>query len=184
MSDWDFLHDMHNDGYSPEQIADAAACGYNPWEWGPIHEQDLQREHSQVDPELEILFETLVDDARSYYELTNRYLQIWGELGELYAEVTYGIKRHKPHTKGSDGKLGNDFIEIKTISPEKSGEQVQVKRAGNFNKLLVVKISQDFQFEGRFIERKKLSKGDGIHARVSWSVLSKADKIAGTGAND
>jgi hypothetical protein len=32
MSDWDFLHDMHNDGYSPEQIADAAACGYNPWE--------------------------------------------------------------------------------------------------------------------------------------------------------
>lgn len=30
MSDWDFLHDMHNDGYSPDQIADAAACGYNP----------------------------------------------------------------------------------------------------------------------------------------------------------
>jgi len=30
MSDWDFLHDMHNDGYSPEEIADAAACGYNP----------------------------------------------------------------------------------------------------------------------------------------------------------
>lgn len=29
MSDWDFLHDMNNDGYSPEQIADAAACGYN-----------------------------------------------------------------------------------------------------------------------------------------------------------
>ena len=32
MSDWDFLHDMHNEGYSPEQIADAAACGYNPWD--------------------------------------------------------------------------------------------------------------------------------------------------------
>ena len=34
MSDWDFLHDMHNEGFSPEQIADAAACGYNPWEQG------------------------------------------------------------------------------------------------------------------------------------------------------
>lgn len=33
MSDWDFLHDMHSADYSPEQIADAAACGYNPWEW-------------------------------------------------------------------------------------------------------------------------------------------------------
>jgi hypothetical protein len=32
MSDWDFLHEMHSDGYSREQIADAAACGYNPWD--------------------------------------------------------------------------------------------------------------------------------------------------------
>ena len=183
MSDWDFLHDMHNDGYSPAQIADAAACGYNPWEWVPVHEQDLQRNHPQVDPELVMLFDTLVGTARSYYELTNRYLQIWGELGELYAEVSCGIKRHKPHTRGSDGKLGNDYIEVKTISPEKSGEQVQVKRAGNFNKLLVVKISQDFQFEGRFIERKKLSKGDGIHAKVSWSALSATDNISDTGEN-
>jgi hypothetical protein len=32
MSDWDFLHDMHNDGYSQKDIADAAACGYSPSE--------------------------------------------------------------------------------------------------------------------------------------------------------
>ena len=32
MSDWDFLHDMHNEGYSPEQIMDGAACGYKSWE--------------------------------------------------------------------------------------------------------------------------------------------------------
>lgn len=30
MSDWDFLHDMHNQGYSADEIADAAACGYSP----------------------------------------------------------------------------------------------------------------------------------------------------------
>ena len=35
MSDWDYLHDMHNDGYSPEDIADAASCGYNPDEYSP-----------------------------------------------------------------------------------------------------------------------------------------------------
>jgi hypothetical protein len=97
-------------------------------------------------------------------------------LGELYAEIKYGIKRHKPHTKGSDGKLGNDFVEIKTMSPEKAGGRVQVKRAGNFNKLLVVKITQDFKFEGRFIERKDLSKSDSTHARVSWSTLLTPDK--------
>ena len=36
MSDWDFLHDMRDEGYSAEQISDAAACGYNPWEWSPV----------------------------------------------------------------------------------------------------------------------------------------------------
>lgn len=32
MSDWDFLHDMHNEGYSADEIADAAAVGYAPWQ--------------------------------------------------------------------------------------------------------------------------------------------------------
>ena len=31
MSDWDFLHEMYNERYSPDQIMDAA-CGYNPAE--------------------------------------------------------------------------------------------------------------------------------------------------------
>lgn len=143
------------------------------WGWinGQLHKQEIQQAYPQVEPELAMLFEDLVENARSYQLLTGRYLQIWGELGELYAEVKFGIKRHKPHTKGSDGKLGNDFVEIKTISPEKDGGQVQVKRAGNFNKLLVVKISENFEFEARFLDRKDLSKGEGTHARVSWSTL-------------
>lgn len=172
MSDWDFLHDMHNDGYSPEQIADAAGCGYNPWEWEPADEKEIGRISPQQNPELVLIFERLVENARSYHVLTGRYLQIWGELGELYAEVKYGIERHKPHTRGSDGKLGNDFVEIKTISPEKDGGQVQVKRAGNFNRLLIIKINEAFEFEGRFVERKQLSKGKGTYARASWSTLT------------
>lgn len=172
MSDWDFLHDMHNDGYSPEQIADAAACGYNPLEWELVDEKEWSAVRPQADPKLVEIFDSLVETAVSYYALTGRYLQIWGELGELFAEVRYGIKRHKPHTRGSDGKLGNDYVEIKTISPEKEGDQVEVKRAGNFNKLLVVRISETFEFEGRLVARRQLSVGDGKYARVSWSALS------------
>ncbi|MES2501759.1 MAG: hypothetical protein V4545_04060 [Pseudomonadota bacterium] len=168
MSDWDFLHDMQNDGYSAEQIADAAACGYNSWEWQPLDEKELPDIHQQVNPELIKIFESLVDSAKSYHALTERYLQIWGELGELYAEIKYSIKRHKPHTRGSDGKLGDDYIEIKTMSPEKSGSLVKVKLAGNFNKLLIIRITKDFAFEGHFYERKELIKGDGIHAHASW----------------
>jgi len=180
MGDWDHLHDMYNEGYSADQIADAAACGYNPYEfdlddlgysskeWEAV-DSNFNSELSEVNPELKAIFDGLVDSAETFYKLTNRYLQIWGELGELYAEIKYGIKRHKPHTKGSDGKLGNDFIEIKTISPEKSKEEVKVKRAGNFNKLLIVKISSDFSFEGQLIARKDLPKGEGKHARASWA---------------
>jgi hypothetical protein len=169
MSDWDFLHDMHNSGYSPQQITDAAACGYNPFEWQPIDEEDRQETVPHASPELLAIFERLVETAASYRELTGRYLQIWGELGELYAEIHYGIRRHKPNTPGSDGKLGNDYIEVKTISPEKSTTEVQVKRAGNFNKLLVVKISEGFQFESRMLDRKRMPKGEGTHARVEWA---------------
>jgi len=175
MSDWDFLHDMHNDGYSAEQIADAAACGYNPWEWQPLDENELPAIDQPQNSELVKIFESLVNSAKSYYTLTGRYLQIWGEMGEMYAEITYGIKRHKAHTRGSDGKLGNDYIEIKTISPEKSDGLVKVKRAGNFNKLLIINITKDFTLEGQFFERRELPKGEGIYARMSWP-RSKTNK--------
>jgi hypothetical protein len=32
MSDWDFLYDMNARGCSADEISDAAACGYAPWE--------------------------------------------------------------------------------------------------------------------------------------------------------
>lgn len=144
------------------------------WDWinGQLYKQEIQHEYPQVESELAMLFENLVLNAANYHAMTGRYLQIWGELGELYAEVKYGIKRHRPHTRGSDGKMGNDFVEVKTISPEKDAGKVQVKRSGNFNKLLIIKIDEHFKFEGRFIDRRKLSKGTGTHARVSWSTLS------------
>lgn len=180
MSDWDFLHDMHNEGYSPEEIADAAACGYNPW--GPVrwdHIDEFVDEQGGWDSDnepkspstLELwgLLDELVGTAKNYFEVTGRHLPIFGELGELYGEVKYGIKRHKPFTQGSDGKLGNDFVEIKTISPLKSNSTVSVKRGGNFSKLLLVKISEDFEFKGKMLDRKSLRKGTGKHIKAKWS---------------
>lgn len=118
--------------------------------------------------DLERIFEDLVMAAEEYHDLTGRYLQIWGELGEFYAEIKYGIQRHKPHVPGSDGRLGNDFVEVKTISPEKSDNRISVKRAGNFSKLLVVRITADWTFDARMVDRKALGKGTGKLARLKW----------------
>lgn len=49
MSDWDFLHDMHDQGYSATDIADAAAVGYAPWQAKYIDDGDT----GSVDVELE-----------------------------------------------------------------------------------------------------------------------------------
>lgn len=140
------------------------------WDWinGQLADQELQAEYPQASLAVIRVFEDIVAVAQEYKETTGRYLQIWGELGELYAEIKFGIVRHAPGTQGSDGRLGNDWVEVKTISPEKTKKTVQVKRAGNFNKLLVVKINEEFEFEAKIVNRKKLGKGKGKHAKLSW----------------
>ena len=44
MSDWDFLHEMHDRGYSAKDIADAAGSGAAPWEWDYIAKQETNME--------------------------------------------------------------------------------------------------------------------------------------------
>ena len=142
------------------------------WDWinRQIYERELKERYPDVSLELIQVFEELVAVAADYKDITGRYLPVFGELGEIFAEVTFGINRHKPRTQGSDGRLGDDFVEIKTITPEKSSKKVKVKRKGNFNKLLVVKINEDFEFEARMLDRKDMSKGSGKLATVSWGV--------------
>lgn len=114
------------------------------------------------------IFESLVHSAREYFELTGRPLPIYGELGELYAELKHGLKRFNPNHPGADGKIGNDFVEVKTISPHKTHDEVQVKKAGNFNKLLIVKISSDLKFKSVLIDRKNLHPAGEKHFKAGW----------------
>jgi hypothetical protein len=148
------------------------------WDWinEQIYQQELQELYPNVSLELINVFEEIIDAARNYKDITGRYLPVFGELGEIFAEITFGIERHKPRAQGSDGRLGNDHVEIKTITPEKRSEKVEVKRAGNFNKLLVVKISENFEFEARMLDRKNMSKGSGKIATVSWSSMRNESK--------
>jgi hypothetical protein len=44
MSDWDFLHEMRDRGYSADDIALAAGVGYAPWEEVHISRQWIEEE--------------------------------------------------------------------------------------------------------------------------------------------
>ena len=131
----------------------------------------LAKDHRKVRPEILKVFGELVEVAAKYKKLTGRHLPILGELGELFAEIMFGIKRHDPMTQGSDGMLGKDFVEVKTITPDKGSDGVRLKRAGNFGKLVVVKISDDFQFAARMVDRRLLGKGNGKWATLSWDAM-------------
>lgn len=189
MSDWDFLHEMHDQGFSAEDIADAAAVGYAPWEkpylsraWidaeladqlpnsaNSLKEKEQFRSREgfpySVPKQIEI-FEVLVDCAERHFKNTGRYLQVWGELGEIYAEIEFGLRRHGTHKAGSDGMIDGKLVEVKTVSPEKGNDHVLVKRQGDFEQLLVVRIDENFQFTGKLIDRSRLMDGGGRFLRV------------------
>lgn len=118
--------------------------------------------------------EALVSKAHRLIDCGCRDEVDFGEMGEFYAEIRYGMKRHRPYAEGSDGKLGNDFIEVKTITPWKSKPKVAVRRSGHFNKLVVVKIDENLMFDARMISRAQLKKGNGGKmAHVSWTSMPK-----------
>lgn len=184
MSDWDFLHEMKDQGYSPEEIADAAAVGYAPWDELYVSRAWVEEELKEQVPtsvtspaakaafasragapfsvlEQAQILEDLVDCAERHLQNTGRYLQIWGELGEIYAEVRFGLRRHGSHEPGSDGTINGKLVEVKTISPEKAGDHVVVKRQGNFEQLLIVRIDEHFNFTAKLFNRDALADGGG-----------------------
>lgn len=198
MGDWDFLYEMHERGYSPEEIADAAGSGAAPWEWEQISgdwiasqlEDEPAYDACSTKPsepyqsrdgypfsvlEQTDIFHDLVDCAARHYENTGRYLQVWGELGEIYAEIKFGLRRHGTHKAGSDGTIEGKLVEVKTISPEKSSDDVLVKSQGDFQQLLIVRIDRDFQFQAKLINRSEL-KGAGKLLRGRFENDANTDR--------
>lgn len=137
-------------------------------------QQQLRAQYPDSDLSLIPIFEDLLDTAEEYFRISGRHLQVYGDLGELYGAIAYGIRLHKNYAQGSDGKLGNDFVEVKTITPFKQSDVVTVNLRRNFNKLLLVKISRDFEVSGRMIDRKALPKTVGDRLRIAWSAFEVA----------
>ncbi len=111
----------------------------------------------------------LVSAAKALKLQHGRELPVYGALGELFAVAKLGVQLHNDACKeGSDGRLGKDFVEVKTISPFKNDHSVQVKKAGNWGVLVIVRVYEDFTMDCRAIRRKKLGKTDGDMFTVPW----------------
>lgn len=117
------------------------------------------------------VFEDLLGLAQNYFLQNDRHLAVYGDIGELFGAITFGIRLNRNYAQGSDGRLGNDHVEIKTISPFKSKDFVTIDMKGNFNKLLVVKISDDFEVSARMIHRKSIKPSKSGRVKIRWDNL-------------
>lgn len=143
--------------------------------WDEIDEQIQHKEWRARFPNADLsvvsIFENLMSTAEHYHELTGRHLQVFGDIGELYACITHGLKLHRNYAKGSDGRIGNDLVEVKTITPFKSNDRVTLNLDRNFSKVLIVKISRDFEIASRMFDRKELPRGQGSRLVLDWNAF-------------
>lgn len=147
-------------------------------EWISWDEIEKQIEHKEwraryphADLSIVSVFQNLVATACEYHELTGRHLQVYGDIGELYGVITHGLKLHRNYAQGSDGRIGNDLVEVKTITPFKSNAVVSLNLKRNFSKVLIVRINAEFEVAGRLVDRKALPRVKGDRLQLDWDDL-------------
>lgn len=155
---------------------------YHDGEWitwteinGHLARQELQAQYPEADIGLIPIFESLLATAEDYFHHTGRHLQVYGDIGELYGAIMYGLKPHRNYAQGSDGKIGNQFVEVKTITPFKNSNSVCLNMRRNFSQVLIVRIGQEFEVRGKLIDRKALPKARGEKLTISWDQFVHAD---------
>lgn len=155
----------------------AAWTGYQWLSWGdiddPEHAAQIHRYFPDSDPAYIAALQGLLQTARVFNLITNRHLQVYGDIGELYGAVVYGIALHRLSAEGSDGRLGDDFVEVKTISPFKKWKIINLRMDRHFSKVLAVQVMQDFSIQGVMVSRSALPKPDGPEIILEWEFLQQ-----------
>lgn len=139
------------------------------WDNGEWISWDYINDQLEDRAEVGDLLEDLIVLAKAYLEDTGRHLPIYGAIGEQYAARRFGIDLHQDeHAEGSDGRIGDAFVEVKTISPMRGNRQIKVKKSGHFGMLAIVKIDADFRIDAKLVKRASLGKPAGEHFAVCW----------------
>lgn len=132
---------------------------------GELVEEDFREEYS---PEMQwLLMEAEHDEANGIIPSPK-----WGRIGEIYVAKRFGVVLSREHAQGHDGRLGNDLVEIKTLTPLKHRPVVRVKRKGNFSLLAVVRVNEDHEFDALLVKRSNLPMaGEGDYLFIDWNTL-------------
>ena len=162
--------------YEPQKTWNDDNAIYDDGEWitwteinSHLARLEFEHRYPHLDVDLVPIFQDLLSVAQQYHYLTDSHLQVYGDLGELYGAITHELKLHRNYAQGSDGKIGNDFVEVKTITPFKKSDTITLNLKRNFSKVLIVKIDFMFEVQSRLVDRKSLPKIKGDMLKLSWS---------------
>lgn len=164
--------------YGPTDMWNSDNAIYDDGEWitwteinSHLERLEFEARFPELDVDLVPIFQKLLDVAIEYHQETGNHLQVYGDLGELYGAITHGIKLHRNYAQGSDGRLGNDFVEVKTITPFKSNDTITLNLERHLSKVLIVKIDEEFEVQSKLIDRRNLKKVKGKTLRLNWHEL-------------
>lgn len=149
---------------------------WTSWAWinEQLARQDRQLEapdNSEDAPQPQSsLLKTLIEEAAAHDRANlGTPSPLWGRIGELYAAERFGVVLSRHCAEGHDGRLGNELVEVKTITPHKFRSFVRVKRSGNFSLLAVVRVDALYRLDARLIRRRDfVDTSDGRYATLSW----------------
>ncbi len=156
---------------------------YDDGEWVSWAYINQQIEKSEIEIEIDEDFEPapspqglelngMIAQAARLQKGSPQAAALWGRIGELYVAELYGVALNRTHAQGHDGRLSNDLVEVKTLTPQKNNLIVRVKQAGNFSLLAVVRVNEELDFDVRLVRRANLPKvAEGKFWFLSWKTI-------------
>lgn len=172
-SSWDVIGDLVRGGFKDR---------YTSYLTDLNHQRFRTLRQRATTPSQVARFGEMLDRTRDYHQATGGHLHLYGDLGELFGAITYGIRLDHSYTGAVDGHLGRDAVMIKTLTPFADHDQVTIHLDVAFSKLLLVRIDETFAVSGRMIERQDLNTATDNRLSLTWDMLANLDRQLATHA--
>ncbi|MEM6890377.1 MAG: hypothetical protein AAF636_19920 [Pseudomonadota bacterium] len=114
------------------------------------------------DAKLIMLQVNLAQAARGYHELTGGHLEVYDQIARLYAARHFGV----PLTGGCPVALAGVYLV--TLRPDAPELSVEVDLSLPFSSVLIVRINDKMEVEGRMMTRRRLGEETDGTVVLKW----------------
>jgi hypothetical protein len=111
---------------------------------------------------------SLLRSAKAYFQMTGHHLPLYRTIAEVHAAIHFNIPLQGPDEDNSE-----TGVELLCLPPDCSANAVEVDLNKAFQHLIVVRISDSFKVEARFVDRAKLPHNAKGLFDLDWKSLPR-----------